>query len=244
MSETICRLYATRDKAEKASEALRKLGYADIHLFARTGGADTVESLAEAIAAARVVPDEARHYAERVAQGNALVVVHTLFGGALRARMILDGEGPIDSGLPKPSTAVVAAAAASAAASGPGWFRAKHPFEALTGWSTLMKEGWMFSDRFGWRYLTSDPTPFSSAMGWRLLSDNPHPLSSRMGWKLLSDNPHPFSSMMGWKLLSDDKPQAPAAAAAPAQATPPAATAPAAEPQKKAKATESAPPAA
>lgn len=238
MSETICRLYATRDKAEKAAEALRKLGYADIHLFARTGGAETVESLAEAIAAARIVPDEARHYAERVNQGAVLVVVHTLFGGALRARMILDGEGPIESGLPKPSTAVAPAAAASPAASGSGWFWAKHPFEALTGWSTLTKEGWMFSDRFGWRYLTSDPTPFSSAMGWKLLSDNPHPFSSRMGWKLLSDNPHPFSSMMGWKLLSDDKPaEAPAAAAAPA------ATAPAAEAEKTAKAKEGAPPA-
>lgn len=239
MSETICRLYATRDKAEKAIAALRKLGYADIHLFARTGGAETVESLAEAIAAARIVPDEARTYAERVSQGAVLVVVHTLFGGALRARMILDGEGPIDSGLPKPTTTAVAPAAAASAAPGSGWFWAKHPFEALTGWSTLMKEGWMFSDRFGWRYLTSDPTPFSSAMGWKLLSDNPHPLSSKMGWRLLSDNPHPFSSMMGWKLLSDDKPaEAPAAPAAPA------ATAPAAEAEKKAKATESAPPAA
>ncbi len=242
MSETICRLYATREKAERAIQALRKLGYADIHLFARTGGADTVESLAEAIMAARIVPDEARHYAERVNQGAVLVVVHALFGGALRARLTLDGEGPIDTGLPKPSTASTPATAGSGA-SGSGWFWAKHPFEALTGWSTLTKEGWMFSDRFGWRYLTSDPTPLSSALGWRLLSDNPHPFSSLMGWKLLSDTPHPFSSMMGWKLLSDERP-AEASTAAPAQAAAPGATAPAAEPQTKAKASESAPPAA
>ncbi len=242
MSETICRLFATREKAERASQALRKLGYGDIHLIARTGGTNTVESLAEAIMAARIVPDEAQHYAERVNQGAVLVVVHTLFGGALRARLILDGEGPIDTGLPKPSTAITSATASSAA-SGSGWFWAKHPFEALTGWSTLTKEGWMFSDRFGWRYLTSDPTPLSSALGWRLLSDNPHPLSSRMGWKLLSDTPHPFSSMMGWKLLSDDKPgEAPAVT--PAQAAAPAVTAPAPEPQKQAPAKEAPPPAA
>lgn len=236
MSETICRLFATREKAERASQALRKLGYADIHLIARSGAADTVESLAEAITKARIVPDEARHYAERVNQGAVLVVVHTLFGGALRARLILDGEGPIDTGLPKPSTAI-APAAASSTASGSGWFWARHPFEALTGWSTLTKEGWMFSDRFGWRYLTSDPTPLSSALGWKLLSDTPHPLSSRLGWKLLSDTPHPLSSRLGWKLLSDDTPGAPAAAPAQAAAS-------SEQPQKQSAAKETPPPAA
>ena len=214
MSETICRIYASREPAEKAIEALRKLGYADLHLVARTGEGDSAERLAQAIAHTRLAPDEARHYAERVARGSVLVVVHTLFGGALRARMILDGHGPIDSGLPRPTHAL-AQADSAAQASGGGWFKARHPFEALTGWSTLTKEGWMFSDRFGWKYLT----------------DNPHPFSSAMGWKLLSENPHPFSSMMGWKLLSEEKRAEAAPASAPAK--PPSAAPAEAAPEAK-----------
>ncbi len=225
MPETICRMYPSREKAESAVAALRPFGYGDVRIFsASADGGETLESVTASIAAAGIVAEEARIYAERVLQGNALVVVRALFGGALRAKQILAQHGPVDSGVAEVSQRLTSGYGDGTSSSGGNWLRtlgtAKHPMEALTGWPSLTKEGWMFSDRFGWRYLIADPTPLSSTFGWKLLSDTPHPLSSTFGWKLLSDTPHPLSSRLGWRLLSGDEEPAKAAAPTPQIAAP------------------------
>ncbi|MFQ3623660.1 MAG: hypothetical protein SNJ73_08955, partial [Acetobacteraceae bacterium] len=213
-------------------------GYSDVQIFSASADkGDTLDSVADSIAAAGILAEEARIYAERVLQGNSLVIVRALFGGAVRARQILAQHGPVDSGVAEPSQRLMTSVGDGTASGGGNWLHtlgtAPHPMEALTGWPSLTKEGWMFSDRFGWRYLLDDPTPLSSKFGWKLLSDTPYPLSSKFGWKLLSDTPHPLSSKFGWKLLTGDQ-EPPKAAAAPAET--PAIAAPEAKPETRAKA--------
>ncbi|MFQ3623254.1 MAG: hypothetical protein SNJ73_06880, partial [Acetobacteraceae bacterium] len=66
MPETICRMYPTRDKAEAAVEALRPFGYSDVQIFSASADkGDTLDSVADSIAAAGILAEEARIYAER-----------------------------------------------------------------------------------------------------------------------------------------------------------------------------------
>lgn len=209
MSTIITRLYASADTAKSVASRLKEEDYrvSDVDVIAK-GRKGSLKTLKADISAAGVYPNAAATYAERVADGDVLLVVRAPIGQAIKARAIVDEADSIDAGVKY--TEVYRGTGTSSARLG----RQRHlppllPNETkiLTN-DGLIKSGTPFSSLFGIPLLTSGPTgkarlmtkrstPFSSFFGLGLLARN----SGRS--QLMTQNTTPFSSMFGLPLLKD-----------------------------------------
>jgi hypothetical protein len=179
--QTISRLYANEDSARKAWNELKRLGYADSHIFTPASNAnDVLEKMVKAF----VVRSEAVIYATRVSQGASLVTVHAPFSGGHLATSVLHQHSPIDSGVSEPVSSAVLwdeAAPLSSALQWPVLAKTEHPFEVITGIPSLICTN--YSSNVAVR--PDDPAPLSDTVGLPLLSDEPTPLSSLLNLPVL-----------------------------------------------------------
>ena len=188
MSQTICRMYATRREAETALEDLRLHGYADAFLFAADAGA-TKASVVDAMCRAHLLKYHAEVYADGVMKGGTLVMLHARFGMALKATQILDKYPSIDSGISFPSEAHIEwneSHPFSSALQLPVLTKTKLPFESFWNLSSLTSHHWTFSSLFGMPLRSGSATPLSSAMGMPTLTRCATPFSSLFKLPVLS----------------------------------------------------------
>jgi hypothetical protein len=186
--QTISRLYANEESARKAWDELKRMGYADSHIFtpaSSTGGSPAgADDVLEKMVKAYVVRSEAVIYAERVSRGASLVTVHAPFSGGHLATSVLHQHSPIDSGVPEPVPSVMLwdeAAPLSSALQWPVLAKTEHPFETITGIPSLICSN--YSSNVAVR--PDDPAPLSDTLGLPLLSDDPTPLSSLLNLPVL-----------------------------------------------------------
>ncbi len=132
---------------------------------------------------AGIYPSAAKGYAERLAQGGALVVVRAPFGQALWSADILDGHGPIDSGVAFEEAYI------ESTPTHPQRYNKYLPVlldsDALIlsgGSFPPIAKSWSFSKMFGMPLLSS-----KQAGKAKLLTDNTTPFSSALGLPLLID---------------------------------------------------------
>ncbi|TNF57766.1 MAG: hypothetical protein EP307_13280 [Rhodobacteraceae bacterium] len=176
MTTVVSRLYPDEATAQGVASALAKAGFpASTYDVITAGDAD-------AIAAARVLAEDAALYASKLTDGRALLVVRapvTPFGAARAAMQIADGAESIHVGAKAPN---------------------RHIEEVVKGelFLSILKDHPLFlTSRMG-PYASGNIGLFSQGMGWRLLSPHRETRSASSGW---------FSSTKFWpgKLLSDHK---------------------------------------
>ena len=230
MTQTISRLYSSRENAEAAAKELRENGFGDdeINVVApadrqgtETEAAETPDDgIVASILRGGVPKAHAPAYAEGVHRGETLVSVRVPFGFAGQATGIMAKFSPTEADLPDHGYELPPHDDAAPLSSAFGWpvlSGNPAPLSSLLGWRTLstrrppakpdqelVDDPAPLSKSIGMDVLSDNPAPLSARLGWRLLSDNPAPLSKRLGWRLLSDNPAPLSTSAGWPLLSDD----------------------------------------
>ncbi len=203
MSHTICRLYATRRKADAAAADLRLNGYGTVDVFGDAEGApQPAEAHVTAMTRAGVARHLAGEYATLIAAGNTVVAVYAAFGRALMAERIMDEHGPLDLSPPKRAAEPMfdEATPMSNILGLKPLSEGKLPFESMTGLSSLAR-GWMFSGLFGMGYGRAKPAPFSSMLGLPTLTKKATPLSSMTGMKVLTDSATPLSSALNMPVL-------------------------------------------
>lgn len=186
--QTINRLYANDESARKAWDELKRLGYADSHIFTPPSNADgsppSADHVFEKMLNAYVERSEAVIYAARVSQGASLVTVHAPFSGGHLATSVLHQHSPIDSGVPEPTYPALLwdeAAPLSSALQWPVLAKNEHPFETITGIPSLICSNYSSNVAVH----RDDPAPLSDTLGLPLLSDNPTPLSSLLNLSVL-----------------------------------------------------------
>ncbi len=211
MTQTICRMYATKAQGMKAAAELEARGFKDVHVFsgaapvqqaagegeeaAPAPAGPSVASLVQSMRDAFILDSHARVFADRVSQGGTLVCVHALFGKALQATKLLDKFGPVASGVPEATTAWVdwdERTPLSSALQFKPLTETKLPFETMWNVRSVTKRPVFFSNWIGMPVL-SRGTSFSSLLGMSLLSRNSTPLSSQLGLPLLT-NPAPVTA--------------------------------------------------
>ena len=192
MTQTIVRMYATKEAATGAVKALTDDGFSlyDIHTVFPPEGEASEEQVAAAIGRGHVDRGPARVYARGVMQGGSLVVVNAPFGTARDAIGLLKGFDPIESGVAEPETARL-----------PEWDEAA-PFSSAMLWPVLSKSATPFSDALGVPVLTAGRHSMSESLGWAEVSSNPAPLSSAVGLPVLAGSAAPFSGATGLPTLS------------------------------------------
>jgi hypothetical protein len=193
--QTINRLYANEDSARKASDELKRRGFADVHVFAPPSrGEDgapaaTAESLVDGMLKAFIERSHAAVLARHVSEGASLVTVHAPFTGGLKAISILDRHGPTGSGVPEPTYPSYAWDNEHPFSSAFGLrllATCEHPFEAITGIPSLIRTSYAAMGR----PKPDNPAPFSAALGLPVLSKEPAPLSSFFKLPLLTHSKH------------------------------------------------------
>lgn len=187
MTQTIVRMYATKEAATGAVKALTDDGFSlyDIHTVFPPEGDTSEEQVAAAIGRGHVDRGPARVYARGVMQGGSLVVVNAPFGTARDAIGHLKGFDPIDSGVAEPETVRL-----------PEWDDAA-PFSSAMMWPVLSKKATPFSDALGVPVLTAGRHSMSESLGWPEVTSNPAPLSSAVGLPVLAGSAAPFSGATG-----------------------------------------------
>ncbi|MCU0975098.1 MAG: general stress protein [Steroidobacteraceae bacterium] len=205
MRDPIVRMYEAEQQARDAVQKLKDEGFPEDQIFLVTPrSGNTAEAIAAAIMAGFVLRSHARIYAEGIQRGRSLVVVRASFGHSQDAIDILNGFGPVDTGLrlPKePSIAWDEAAPLSSAFRLPVLIRnSPAPMSRTFGMPPLSKgrTGWLTA-LFG--ELTKPDYAFSSVFGMSLLSRNPAPLSSLFGLKTVTSSSGPWKTSFGLPLL-------------------------------------------
>jgi hypothetical protein len=193
MTQTISRMYATHDQAERALAALKDYGYTHAHLVSTSdgehGGDHTHESIVDRLTDAYVWKQHAEVYAKVIKGGGALVTVHAPFGAANDAEVILAKYDPIDSGVSGRAKRSVA------------WDE-KTPMSSILQMPVLAKNKLPMTKIWNVPAVTSKPIKVSSRLGMKMLSQHTAPLSARLGLPLLSGNSTPLSSRFGLPTLS------------------------------------------
>lgn len=203
MSQTICRVYASRTKADAAASELRRNGYGTVDVFADPDGAPLA---ADAHVTAMTRSGIARHLAGElageIASGRAVVAVYAAFGRALMAERILREHDPLDLFQPRRTSEPLFddATPMSNILGLKPLSEGKLPFETMTGIGSLAT-GWTLSGLFGLGYGRAKPAPFSSMLGLPTLTGSATPFSSMTGMKMLTDNATPLSSAIGMPVL-------------------------------------------
>ena len=215
MTQTITRLYASRDQADTAVAELRRFGFrdADIHVvYPPDHGPDEAgassDAIADSIMKGYVLRSDAKIHAEQVRQGATLLTVHAPFGMGQRALKVMHKFNPARSGVPEPPYEPYELDEATPLSSMFGWRVISSdptPFSNFWRWPTLVQGGGTSSRKLQQSDLPDHPAPFSSMLGLRLLSDEPAPFSGKIGAKLLSDDPAPLSTMLKMPVLTKNQ---------------------------------------
>jgi hypothetical protein len=207
MSEMIIRLYDAATQGAKAAKALSEEGFRHVHHFSSSGGkgAKARDGLVADMVAAHVYKSHAETYANQMAKGGSLVLVHAPFGSAVNAMRILDAHNPSGKGIQSPQEPMLkwdSGAPLSSALAMPVLTNITHPFETVTGFSSLSKGKAFLSTLLGIPLLSRGLEHRTSSFGIPLLSRGKHHSNSSMGLPMLSRSPTPLSSMLGIKLLT------------------------------------------
>ncbi|MDP3527651.1 MAG: hypothetical protein Q8S27_24000 [Hoeflea sp.] len=185
MTTLITRLFEKPADAKAAADALAAAGFRDKNydVIAAPGGkklpaADALAAIKAALSEAGVIPKSAAVYAERISNGNALLVMRAPVGTSYTAKDVLNGFASIDAGVrdelhvpaePSYAPKKYRASATSLLARDAMILSGRKFLPALTSrdwgpWSKLSKSG----PRAG--LITDRTTPFSSMLGLPLLS--------------------------------------------------------------------------
>ncbi|MHB2165568.1 hypothetical protein [Alsobacter sp. R-9] len=181
MTTIITRYYGALEQADAAMAQLEEEGLARVHMDRFVA----VEGVADAIVTAGVNPSSAGAFAERLAQGGALVVVRAPFGQALWASDILDAHGPIDAGVENVNLYV------ESTPSHPQRYNNYLP--VLLDSDALILSGPSFP-------AIAKSWSFSGMLGLPMLSKSQAPKA-----KLISGSTTPFSSALGLPLLTKER---------------------------------------
>jgi hypothetical protein len=209
MSSMIIRIYDSAATATAAAKDLTNAGFEHVQQFKSAGGKGAMSAasrtkLVEEMMKAHIWRSHADIYADRLATGGALVMVHAPFGAALNAAEIMDAHDPMIEGITSSSKhreyTWDEATPFSSALQIPVLTKMKLPAEEFSGVKSLSKG--LMSDFIGIELLTAGAAHKTQSMGLPLLSHSATPLSSLFGMKTLSRNPTPLSSLFGMKVLS------------------------------------------
>ncbi|MBO6756093.1 MAG: hypothetical protein JJ902_07180 [Roseibium sp.] len=209
MTTIITRLYNDKRKASRVVSALKSEDYLERDIDVVTGKDDPDDTDHSAIRGelrkAGVYPNAATIYAQKVAEGHALLVVRAPFGRSLRAIEITDSFQPIRTEVKH--TEVFVGTRDKPRVYNDKYLPVLLDDTIMTGRTTpgLIGSGTPLSSLFGFPLLTDGKNRT------RLLTKNPFPLSSLFGLTLLTkggsrtslwtNNPFPFSSLFGLPLL-------------------------------------------
>ena len=191
MTTLITRLYATPKRASAAADALKANNFRDkqFDVIAAPEGKKiaaktALASVKAALAQAGVIPKSAMVYAEKIMEGNALVVVRAPIGASFKANAVLDSFESVDAGV---RDEVHLPAEVSRP---PKRYRP-------SATSLLPRDAMILSGEKFMPALMSSSTLFSRKLGLPLLSRRKEPRA-----RLISGSTTPFSSMLGLPLLS------------------------------------------
>jgi hypothetical protein len=190
MTTLITRLYASRQHAEEAAQALSANGFRGKHydvIAARDGkkAAKTALSDVQAdLAKAGVIPKSAATYAPLIVSGNALLAVRAPVGTAYMAKSILSPFESIDAGV-RDEVHLPADVARP---------QRQHRASAT---SLLPRDAMILSGKKFLPALTSSSKTVSEMLGLPLLSGRKEPRSKLSSFSL--------SSMLGLPLLSNSE---------------------------------------
>jgi len=205
MSYPIVRMYASETQARAAADKLRNNDYSDDRIHVVSAQEGSRDAIAAAVMAGYVLRSHARVYAEGIAQGRSLVVVHVQYGGGVKASEILDEFDPVDTGLrlpPEDGPAWDEAAPLSSALMMPVLCKNPEPMSTIIGIPTLCKANANYLGKIFGPLLPSRNWSLSSLLGMPLLSKAAAPLSAAIGMRTLSANAAPLSAMLGLPLLT------------------------------------------
>ena len=205
MSYPIVRMYASATQAKAAADKLRENDFSDDRIHVVSAQEGSRDAIASAVMAGYVLRAHAKVYADGIAQGRSLVVVHVQYGGGLKAISILDAFEPVDTGLrlpPEGGPTWDDAAPLSSALMMPVLSRNPEPLSTIIGLPTLCKANANYLGKLFGPLLTNARWSFSALLGMPLLSAAAAPLSAMLGMRTLSANPAPLSSMLGMPLLT------------------------------------------
>jgi hypothetical protein len=189
MTQTIHRLYGSRDTAVAAAEALRASRsdrFDDVHVF--TGGRSPDE-LVDAMTRAFILKAHARILANEVQHGATLVTVHAPFGSAIAAIDTLERFKPIGSGVPEftePADVWDEATPLSSALGLTVLSRSTGPYHGFGGLPLLTRHQRATSETLGMPAVSRSRGPYSGLGGLPLLSGKATPLSSMLGLPTLT----------------------------------------------------------
>ena len=204
MTQTISRLYTDPANAEAAIADLKQAGFDHDLIHHVTPGHDPDETRA-AILRAGNFGLHARHFAERLGQGDTLVSFQAPFGRAALATRILERHGPAKNDLGEQGYDHPPRDPAAPLSSALGWNVLLHdpaPLSALLGLKVLSNDKPIPKRT---TKLIDDPAPLSHAINAPLLTERPAILSDRAGWPVLSENPAPLSNKLGWQTLTREQ---------------------------------------
>jgi hypothetical protein len=210
MPQKIVRIYGSAAQGSKAAAHLRDLGFE--HVFQFSGPASTTSSssvrgaLITDMMNAQLLKNHAETYANRLTNGQSLVLVHAPFGSSNNATEAMDGFEPIDVGISETNFPPVYqwddAAPLSSALQIPVLTETRLVAETLTGVSSLTRGKAFLSDLYGIPLLSRGSADQTNSMGFPMLSQNAALLSSALGFRTISNNATPLSSLLGLPVLS------------------------------------------
>jgi hypothetical protein len=176
MPVTVTRLYSTKEAADKAWNEMRRQRFSasDVALIPPPAdGADPVPAIIEA----GIGKPRAERFAERLRQGDTLLVVRPLFGSAEVAEQVLDDFGPVATSISDRDDGADMDDEDDAT-----------PFSRWLGWKVLSR---------------NNPSPLSDAIGWSTLT-KPHAKTypATIPVKQLGGSAAPLSKLFGLPVLT------------------------------------------
>lgn len=184
MTTIVTRLFASADAGPAAVAALKAKKFKDSDIDVVAGG----DGARAALINAGVYAGGADAYAAKLKDGGCVVVVRAPYGNAILANRVLDGQGPVASGVQHESVYV-------------GSVDARPLYKYEKNLPELLPEGTLvLSEMMMPRAVISGEWTFSHIFGLPFLS-------SRRPSGGLTDNATPFSSALGLPLLSSREPK-------------------------------------
>ena len=215
MTQTISRIYSSRENAAAAVKELKGTGFRDcpMNVVPPLDGNATdgepagipEDQIVASIMRGEVVARHAAVYADGVREGGTVVSVRAPFGSAAAATTIMEKHSPTETGLEDQGYEKTPPDPAAPLSSACGWTVLSGnptPLSSMLGLPVLSSRR---SPPKPDRDLPDNPAPFSKRISMRVLSDKPAILSERFGWRLLLKNSASLSGRLGWPLLSGNQ---------------------------------------